>query len=402
MKDFRFEDKWWDGVGRETCQMCGRKKNLSLYIGICPECLKNSTIEEIKPIFMEKHAFARKQFFLSPYIPQRENGIECKLCSANCRLEPGEWGWCGLRKNHNGKFVHLSTRNMGLLHFYLDPQVTNCCNAWFCPAGTGIGYPRFAVKKGPEYGYYNLALFLYGCSFNCLFCQNWEHKRINEANVVSSEHLVNLTLTNEKITCWCWFGGSPEPQLPFALYTSQKILEQKPRERVLRICFEWNGDGHPNLVKKAALLSMMSGGNIKFDFKGWTPALHYVLTGRTNERVLFNIAQVGQIIAKESEDRMKNNVRPYPLGITTLLVPYYVDAEEVEHIASFLADIDPQIPYSLLVFHPAFMLKDLPITSKKQVIDAFNAAKKHLNKIHIGNLHLLGCRSINDLLREAA
>jgi pyruvate formate lyase activating enzyme len=47
-----------------------------------------------------------------------------------------------------------------------------------------------------------------------------------------------------------------------------------------------------------------------------------------------------------------------------------VDAEEVERIAEFIASLDDRIPYSLLVFH-------------------YRAARRHLKRVHIGNLHLL-------------
>lgn len=78
------------------------------------------------------------------------------------------------------------------------------------------------------------------------------------------------------------------------------------------------------------------------------------------------------------------------LKATTLLVHGYVDAEEVEAISRFIAELDPEIPYSLLVFHPSFMINDLPITPERKAVDCYKAAKKHLRRVHIGNLYLLG------------
>ncbi|MCJ7456561.1 radical SAM protein, partial [Candidatus Bathyarchaeota archaeon] len=83
------------------------------------------------------------------------------------------------------------------------------------------------------------------------------------------------------------------------------------------------------------------------------------------------------------------------LTATTLLVPGYVDVLEVEKIAIFLADLDRKIPYSLLVFHPDFMMSDLPVTPYRQVQDCYRAAKKHLASVNIGNLATLGIRSWN-------
>ncbi len=375
----------------KRCMVCGKEKHLAQILSICPDCLKTESSDEIQKLLTQKHAIVRNSLNLQPRVPRTEDGIQCQFCSVNCRLSEGQWGWCRLRKNENGRFKHLITRTEGLVYYYLDPHVTNGCNAWFCPAGTGCGYPKYAMRPHSERGYYNLALFCYGCSFNCLFCQNWEHKLIEKAPRITVDELINYTLRNSKITCWCWFGGSVEPQFPFVLAASSKIVNLTHGKRIMRICFEWNGDGNPKLVEKAATLVKMSGGNIKFDFKGWNPSIHLALTGRSNDTVKENIKL---IYRKYWSDEKK-----YPpiLGVTTLLVPYYVDADEVEQITSFLADLNPNIPYSLLIFHPDFYMSDLPITPLKQVKECYNSAKKHLNKVNIGNLHLLGLDSASVL-----
>jgi pyruvate formate lyase activating enzyme len=107
-----------------------------------------------------------------------------------------------------------------------------------------------------------------------------------------------------------------------------------------------------------------SGGNVKFDLKAYTPSLHVALTGFDNRRVLENFEMVYR---KFYEGRRGLPV----LAATTLLVPGYVDAEEVGKIAGFIASLDETIPYSLLVFHPDFMMQDLPITPAKQAFEAY-------------------------------
>jgi pyruvate formate lyase activating enzyme len=81
---------------------------------------------------------------------------------------------------------------------------------------------------------------------------------------------------------------------------------------------------------------------------------------------------------------------PPVLTATTLLVPFYVDEKEVEEIAKFIANLNPEIPYSLLVFHPDFYMRDLPITPREQVKHCYEAAKKYLDNVNIGNQQLLG------------
>ncbi|MCS7117521.1 MAG: radical SAM protein [Thaumarchaeota archaeon] len=364
------------------CMTCGAASPLiSGAIGVCRGCLVERPDRALE-VAMENHRHSRVELGLPPDPPRTPGGTPCNLCAARCVMGEGEVGFCGIRGVRGGRTWSLSGGDFGLLNYYLDAHVTNCCNAWFCPAGTGCGYPRFAVRKGPEVGYYNLALFFYGCSFNCLFCQNWNHKILERGKKVSAREIVDLTLGNPRVTCWCWFGGSAEPQLPFAINASRLLLEEKGTERVCRICWEWNGDGNPALVRRAAELSLTSGGNVKFDLKAFNPSVHLALTGMDNERTFRNF----ELVHREFYERR----RDVPvLGATTLLVPHYVDEHEVDQIARFIASLDPEIPYSLLVFHPDFRMGDVPVTPEKQVWECYRAAKKHLRNVNVGNLQLL-------------
>jgi pyruvate formate lyase activating enzyme len=375
---------------KNQCKICNKENKISSIISICIKCLRTSDPSLVHNKLQKIHAQSRKPFALPLRIPQFKTGISCTTCSANCSLGINETSWCGLKRNKEGRFHCLFSTNSGLMSYYLDPHITNCCNIEFCPAGSGCGYPQYAYRPKSELGYYNLALFLHGCSFNCLFCQNWQHKIISSSKKVSKEELINFTLNHKKISCWCWFGGSIEPQLPFVISASREMLKRKNKNQILRICVEWNGDGHPKLVEKLAEIVYKSGGNIKFDFKAWNQNLHQALTGRKNSNVLNNIKLV-------YEKLEKNNDRNVPmLGISTLLVPYYLDKSEIENISKFVARLDPEIPYSLLIFHPDFKMKDLPITPLKQVREAYITAEKVLNNVRVGNLHLLGIRSMEE------
>ncbi len=164
------------------------------------------------------------------------------------------------------------------------------------------------------------------------------------------------------------------------------MLDSKPENRVLRICFEWNGAGNRLLVDRAAELSLRSGGNVKFDLKCSTDSVSRALSGVSNRRSFENFERIYSKYGRERPD--------LPLvTATTLLVPGYVDALEVEGIAIFLKNLDRAIPYSLLVFHPDFMMSDLPVTPRRQVEDCLAAAKKHLTRVNVGNIETLGIGS---------
>ncbi|HDN73605.1 MAG TPA: radical SAM protein [Archaeoglobus sp.] len=309
------------------CIVCG-KETYTKTIPLCPDCARGDFALNIASEIHKPWSNAKVK--------------KCKLCSNECE----GIALCGKPK-------------YGSLEYYEDPLPTNCCNAWFCRGSKLVGT--------------NLAVFYYGCNFDCLFCQNWTHKRVERARVVSLDELLRVC-ERDRIKCICHFGGSPEPQLPFAIRFSRKALELRDD---LMICWEWNGAGNTSLALKAAKLSHQSFGTVKFDLKAWNENLHLLLTGRSNERVKRNFERI-------AEDY------PEVISATTLLVPYYVDEREVEGIAKFISSINDEIPYSLLVFHPDYRLSDLPITPRSQVFRCYEVARKYLKKVNIGNLHLLG------------
>jgi pyruvate formate lyase activating enzyme len=368
------------------CQVCGEaSKPVSKALGVCLDCIRERW-DEASPYVEAAHGRARGSHGLPGIPPKTEGGIPCRLCSNQCVIGDGERGYCGLRSN-DGCLKSLADRERGLLHSYIDPHVTNCCSAWFCPAGTGSGYPEYARRDGPERGYSNLAVFFYGCNFDCLFCQNSSHKNFGGMEPQPAGAIARRVEENPRISCVCYFGGSPEPQLPYALQASKLALEAR-RSVPLRICFEWNGCGDPALVRRAAELSLESGGNIKFDLKCSTPGLSLALSGVPNERAFRNFEMI-------AEEYYPKRVGMPVLTATTLLVPGYVDAREVGAIAEFIASLDPSIPYSLLAFHPSYQMADLPYTPLRQAVECYRAARRHLEQVHVGNLHILGLSSMS-------
>jgi len=71
-------------------------------------------------------------------------------------------------------------------------------------------------------------------------------------------------------------------------------------------------------------------------------------------------------------------------------VPGYIDAREVAAIAGFIVGLNPDIPYSLLAFHPQFYMSDMPLTSKTLANQCVRAARDSgLKNVRLGNVHLL-------------
>lgn len=350
-----------DDFQNMKCKICGKSGIVSRELGVCVDCISDIP-EKAIPYIKKAHHKIRNEFNLPVEPPMDPDGIPCKQCANECRIALNKSGYCGIRRNANHRLI--PDPETAFVYTYLDSLPTNCCAAWFCPGSR-------------DYGRFNLAVFFYGCNFNCIFCQNPSHKRVYTAPEMRLNEFVTNVMDNSKVGCICYFGGSPEPHLPFALRASEKILQ----ERKIRICWEWNGCGNQRLVRRAAELSFRSDGVVKFDLKAFDKSLSVALSGRPNDRAYENFRAIAEEFFSERESPV--------LTATTLLVPGYVDKREIEKIARFISELNPEIPYSLLVFHPDFHMMDLPITPRKQVEECYLVAKKYLKNVDIGNKYLL-------------
>ena len=362
-----------------TCKRCGKESILiSESLGLCLDCIRQN-FKEVEPIIQQAHRTSRQPFGLPSQPPKATNGVPCHLCCNECHLSEGSRSYCGLRLATGGKLIGAKV-GKGNVSWYYDALPTNCVADWVCPGGTGSGYPDFAYNAGAEHGYKNLAVFYQACSFDCLFCQNWQYRfEAGQQNWVEPVELVGAV--DNSTACICYFGGDPTPQLPHALRTSRLALD-KNKGRILRICWETNGSMHPALLRQAAELSLNTGGCIKFDLKAWSEELHTALCGVSNKRTLENFRLLADYVDKRRS--------PPFLIASTLLIPGYIDEEEISNIASFIASVDPNIPYSLLAFHPDFLMMDLPTTSFQEAERCLQVAEAAgLRHVRVGNTHLL-------------
>jgi len=361
------------------CHICGNDDPLiAAELGLCLRCIRTQP-DEARRVAAQAHARLRRRSGLPPSPPKSAGGVACGLCVNDCLLAQGERGYCGVRWNEAGR-LRGADRQRAAVSWYYDPLPTNCVADWVCAGGTGAGYPRFAYRPGPEYGYENLAVFFQACTFDCLFCQNWQFRHLAQR---PSYHTAGelADAVRERTACICFFGGDPAAQWPYALEVVRRIRHSLP-DRILRICWETNGSMSRHGLAHMLQASLETGGCIKFDLKALDDTLHQALTGSSNARTLENF--------RAAAARFRERPEPPLLVASTLLVPGYVDADEVYRIARFIAALDPAIPYSLLAFHPEFLMQDLPFTTRKEAYRCRDAAfAAGLQRVHIGNLHLL-------------
>jgi pyruvate formate lyase activating enzyme len=358
------------------CPLCGREVWVSEVIGSCGDCIRTRP-DEVLPDVLRRHALYRSEHGLPSEVPHDAEGLLCRFCANACRIGEGERGFCGVRRNLEGKIV--GGINEAAVSWYHDPLPTNCVADWVCPAGTDVGYPDWSYSKGPEKGYTNLAVFYRACTFHCLNCQNWHFRDTDlDAKGVTPGELASAV--NKRDSCICYFGGDPTPFLPHSLRAAR--LAREDNKRILRICYETNGAMQRPFLKGMLKTALESGGIIKFDLKAYDENLHRAMTGVSNRQTLNNFAWLA-MHTKERKD--------YPLLVaSTLLIPGLIDEKEIRSLCHLIAGLNPDIPYALLAFHPDSRLHDLPTTSRELAEASLVAAiEAGLRKVRVGNIHLL-------------
>jgi len=369
---------------KKTCSLCkGSSSTISAKFGVCKQCILTNFDEAMKIVDANRLKY-RKLYNLPVLKSDSKTGISCGDCVNNCVLAEGEFGFCNLVTNKNGKKVRIAGDNIkgGFFSFYYDSLPTNCVAAPFCPCCTCSGYPKYSYVKGPELGWNNLAVFYQSCTYDCLFCQNHQYRKgVHLATPTMPDVLLKAVKHNT--SCICFFGGDPSSQIRHSIAVGKLALEKaKEEKRFLRVCWETNGSARPSLMKEAAEIALKSGGSIKIDFKAYDDRLVKALCGSSNKFTIQNIRNIGSLIKERSETPL--------LVISTLLVPGYIEKDQIEKIAKLIVEINPSIPFSLLAFYPAFVIDDLPTTSRKHAEECFTIAKEvGLENVWIGNKHLL-------------
>jgi pyruvate formate lyase activating enzyme len=342
------------------CQLCGKESVLSGSMPFCPDCIR-TRFDELRGEIAKRHADTRRPYDLPAVVPKSSTGIRCTLCVNSCRIDDGMRGYCGVRLSVDGRIAGPG-EEWAYVQWYHDPLPTNCVADWICEGHTHSGFT-------------NLAVFYEACTFNCLFCQNW-HYRDTKTKAETSELVRAVDPTTG---CICFFGGDPSP---FCLHTIAIAREIARKKRRVRICWETNGSVAPRIMEQWVELAMASNGCIKIDFKTFSEELNLALCGVSNKNTIENIGRVAI--------RARKRRTPPLLVVSTLLIPGYIDEEELVSMARFISSVDRAIHWSFLGFYPHFHFDDLPRTSNSFAETAVSIAREYgITNTRIGNVHLL-------------
>jgi pyruvate-formate lyase-activating enzyme len=108
------------------------------------------------------------------------------------------------------------------------------------------------------------------------------------------------------------------------------------------------------------------------DIKAYDARIYRRLCGTGNETVLRAPAEI--------------LARGFTLEVLTLFIPGWVETDQVRSIAQLVADLDPEVPFTILAFFPAFRMLECSPPTLGQMVEAYEAAREAgLQHVRLGN-----------------
>jgi len=263
-------------------------------------------------------------------------GLLCTLCPHGCTLADGELGACQVRRRR-GDRLETATQATSVRHWT-------------------------TVERKPLYHYRPnrrvLTLAAPGCSFACLYCQNYRISQFGrsadagwQAESVEPSELVAAAAEQQAALGLSY----SEPSLA-AEFTLE--LAAVGRARGVEVLWKTNGFLTPVALKHLA--PCLAAVNV--DLKAVDERKHQALTGAPVAPVLAAIAGL-----------LEAGVW---VEISTPLIPKFnTDVAEIEALAAAIARLSVDIPWHLLRFTPEYKLRRSQPTSPAKLDEAVQIAR---------------------------
>ncbi|MEM3829820.1 MAG: AmmeMemoRadiSam system radical SAM enzyme [Conexivisphaerales archaeon] len=272
--------------------------------------------------------------------------VECLACARRCKLKPNQLGFCGIRKNIDGKLFLLNYGFVSAIH--IDP-----------------------VEKKPAIHFYPghkiLSIGGTGCNWACAYCQNFEisQRRRVDGKEIMPEELIELAKGEGAIGI-AYTYNEPSTLIEFA-----KSIGTLAHKNGLKNYFVSNGYFTDESIEYA--LSFLDG--ITIDFKGH---------GETNFMRKYTTSSDSSPIFNAIE---KFFGKIY-LEITDLVIPGIGDSEDaLKEMLANIAKVSTDIPIHFLRFFPDYKLANLYPTPISTLEKCYNVARDlGFKYVYIGNV----------------
>lgn len=282
--------------------------------------------------------------FKAGYFQKEAGGyFRCLLCPRECRIDDGNVGVCGVRKNINGEFlseIYGKVSSVGI-----DP-----------------------IEKKPLYHYYPgrtvFSVGTLGCNLKCPYCQNWSISQNPKGTFKAYEPKDLTKLAKDEGSFGIAYTYSePVIWIEFVLAAAEYGASYGLKNILVT-------NGFAQEAPWKDLLKVTDAVNI--DLKTFNPETFSRIHGGKLSVVLKNIETA------------------YSAGchieLTTLAVTGINDSEaELMSIANFIASIDKSIPWHISGYFPAWKYK-APATEAGFLFKIREEALSVLDFVYCGNI----------------
>lgn len=271
--------------------------------------------------------------------------MRCNYCERRCRIESGETGFCRMYTVSKGTVTERF------------PHRWSACGTSRMEA-----FPFYHVFPGSR----SLAIGTAGCNFRCRYCSNaYIAKEDPEAQQERMYHLAprDVVAMAKKLNCRTIVFNVNEPTVSLP-----SLVELAVEAKAAGIPLGCLTNGYMTVEATELMASVFSFFNVSL--KGMSRAFgrEYIGAGSLKP-VLRNIRRLAQIRHVE---------------VTTPVIEGANDAE-IEAMADFLADVDPEIPWHVFRLLPEDEMKDRNYPNIEAIDTALRSVRDKLPYIYFHN-----------------
>jgi pyruvate formate lyase activating enzyme len=193
-------------------------------------------------------------------------------------------------------------------------------------------------------------LYNHGCNWDCSICSYKLREGFAPSRTLSTDDVLE-ELSSFRVDRLLVLGGEPLTCPDIDVIVSF-VKEKGARVKI----------AHSN----GSIMPPQGVDDIGISLRAFSRRKHQQLTGVTNTKVLGNIYAI--------HDR---GVR---MEVSTILIPHIVGPDEVAKIASFLGQVDPELPFHISSFLP---VPGIPwrVPTREEMAEAVTAARQYLKNV---------------------
>jgi len=223
--------------------------------------------------------------------------------------------------------------------------------------------PKRIVTIMRPYPHRHPTIFVHGCNYHCGSCHNWDMTFASRGRALTPREAVSLLRLDRQEDYWVGISGG-EPTLN-RRWLVETVREIRKSGEDLRIQLDTNASLlTPDFIDELAQAGVS---DISPDIKALHPEAFMRLSG-------INSKETAQQYLDTSWNAVRYLYRSYRGRIfTAVSLPFYPGIhsfQELREAAQALAEIDPDMPVTLIEYQPAFRSRDWSFISAEEMEEA--------------------------------